>query len=154
MEISSMESKETEDALSLESVKLKFQEWRSRRKLGEPIPEELWSLAVALTDCYSISKVSRSLKLAWHYLKRRVLKRQKGNGCGVGMGNALFKEPASFLELKLDDNGFPPVLSGGAGCLLEIHKMDGSHLKLTFPMSASDTISLNMTQICESFVKG
>lgn len=57
--------------LTLETVAEHFSDWRSKKKRGERIPEPLWSEAIALVDRYSISQVTRRLRLSGQDLNRR-----------------------------------------------------------------------------------
>lgn len=144
--------------LSLDSVKLRFDDWRLTKKPGERIPENLWDLAVDLTARYSMNEVNRTLKLGWDYFKRRILQKRGENREQMKVSKEFSKNPASFLEVKLDApdhnmNSFtmfsPPSKTDWT---FEIFKSDGSHLRLTMPMSTSSNLGINLTQICERFV--
>jgi hypothetical protein len=57
--------------LTLEEVAAHFAQWRSEKKRGERIPEQLWSEAIALVDSYGVSQVTRTLRLGGQDLNRR-----------------------------------------------------------------------------------
>jgi len=58
---------------TLETVQQQFEAWRtSRSKRNQPIPKHLWQAAVELCENYSISQVSRKLRLSYMALKKRV----------------------------------------------------------------------------------
>ena len=67
------------EELTLESVHLKFQEWRSQRRRGVRIPEELWSFALDLTETkrYSMRAITKTLNISWEYLTRRMIERKR-----------------------------------------------------------------------------
>ena len=56
---------------SFEDVQRRFEQWRGRRKRGEPIPDDLWEGAVSLCAEHGPSKVSRVLRLDYNILKKR-----------------------------------------------------------------------------------
>jgi len=59
---------------TIESVQEQFEVWRSKRaKKREPIPTHLWHQAAELCRVYSISRVSRQLRLSYSELKLRAL---------------------------------------------------------------------------------
>lgn len=57
---------------SLEAVRADFEHWRATRKKFGPIPEELWSAAVDLTESHPVTKVSQALRLNYTDLRKRV----------------------------------------------------------------------------------
>ena len=57
---------------TLEDVRQRFEQWRESRKHRTPIPDSLWEGAVSLCDDHSIYRISRSLRLDYNALKRRV----------------------------------------------------------------------------------
>lgn len=57
---------------TLEEVRQRFEQWREHRKRRTPIPESLWEGAVRLCADHSLFMVSRSLRLDYNGLKRRL----------------------------------------------------------------------------------
>jgi hypothetical protein len=57
--------------LTLQEVAAHFAQWRSEKKRGERVPEQLWSEAIALVDRYGVSQVTRTLRLSGQDLNRR-----------------------------------------------------------------------------------
>ena len=57
---------------SLEDVRQRFEQWRERKRRGAPIPNNLWESAVRLGATHSLCTISRSLRLDYNGLKRRV----------------------------------------------------------------------------------
>jgi hypothetical protein len=57
---------------TLEAVRQRFEQWRESRKHRTPIPDSLWEGAVSLCADHSLYRISRSLRLDYNVLKRRV----------------------------------------------------------------------------------
>ena len=49
----------------------RFQAWRGRRKVGERIPQPLWTLAVRLAKAHGVSRTAAALGLDYYGLKKR-----------------------------------------------------------------------------------
>ena len=49
----------------------RFQAWRGRRKVGERIPQPLWTLAVRLAKAHGVSRTAAALGLDYYSLKKR-----------------------------------------------------------------------------------
>jgi hypothetical protein len=95
---------------AIEAVQQQFESWRSDRgRQRGLIPEHLWESAVLLCQKYSITHVSRFLRLSYSDLKRRTGK---------------FKEPAPrFMEIDL---------SGFSGkWQVECERPDGARLRVS-----------------------
>ena len=60
-----------ESPLTLEAVAEHFEQWRSNKKKGERIPEQLWSEAIDLVGTYGVSQVTRTLRLGGADLNKR-----------------------------------------------------------------------------------
>lgn len=96
----------------LNAVKEQFENWRGNRSSSrEPIPQTLWKSAADLCRAHGITHVSRTLRLSYAELKKRVS----------------FVEPVAaapeFMELDV-------------GCLtgqwhLECDRADGARLRLS-----------------------
>jgi hypothetical protein len=50
----------------------RFQAWRGQRKVGERIPQPLWTLAVRLAKVHGVSRTVGALGLDYYSLKKRV----------------------------------------------------------------------------------
>ena len=80
-----------EEEEKFQTLVLEFEDWRSKKRYArEPIPERLWSKAVALCKQHPISRVHRILSLSYMDLKKKVQKEKKQ-----------FQpiKPTSFVEL-------------------------------------------------------
>lgn len=157
---SSFSSLESNEKLTLEGVKLKFEEWRSKRKRGARIPEELWSLAVDLTQTkrYSMRAITKTLNISWEYLTRRIIESKRPIKRIIDEPES--REPGgdSFVELKMDNGAssshsscFPLFgTTSQSQCILEIRRCDGSHLKFFFP--SESRIHIDLLMLFEMFV--
>jgi hypothetical protein len=58
----------------LEPLRHQIQEWRKARKGPGPMPEELWSGAVALAKAFGVCPIARALPLDYTSLRKRVEK--------------------------------------------------------------------------------
>lgn len=56
----------------LENVRDQFEQWRKNRKKRAAIPEHLWTAAIELSENYSISTISKTLRLNYTDLKQRI----------------------------------------------------------------------------------
>lgn len=111
--------------ISLEEARVRFEEWRKRRRGKARIPAELWSAAVEVARKEGINRTARELHVAWDDLKRH-----------MPATGAVPQQPA-FVELVT-----PPVQSV-AECTLEV---EGRRGKLRIQLkgaSASDLASLS-----------
>lgn len=72
----------------LQTVCNAFNDWRSSRRKGSPIPAHLWDAAVSLSPVYSTCHIARALKLDYMKLKRLI------------NGKTSHDRPPGFFELK------------------------------------------------------
>ena len=78
----------------LEEVRDQFKQWRHRRKVGARIPSELWQAAVSLHPRYSVNQISRSLRLDYVDVRKRV-------DCQTTSSKQSRANDYRFWELKL-----------------------------------------------------
>jgi hypothetical protein len=92
----------------------RFQAWRGQRKVGERIPQPLWTLAVRLARVHGISRTIAALGLDYYSLKKQT-------------ESAATPEPHSsgpaFLELT------PPVLVAKQ-CRFELDNGAGATMRV------------------------
>jgi hypothetical protein len=55
----------------LERGRSRFQAWRGRRKVGERIPQPLWTLAVRLAKTHGVSRTAAALGLDYYSVQKR-----------------------------------------------------------------------------------
>ena len=102
---------------TIEDVRQRFEQWRESRKHRTPIPESLWEGAVRLCADHSIYKISRSLRLDYTALKRRVC---------YSHAESLPESMMSSAFVELDVKASLP----DAECLVEMADKDGAKMKL------------------------
>jgi len=56
----------------LETVRTQFEHWRQNRNKRSPIPDSLWKAAASLFPAYSLSRISKILRLNYTQLKHFV----------------------------------------------------------------------------------
>jgi len=116
-----MDSKNTPaPQLTLEEVSAHFNHWRQiRRNRREPIPKKLWQQAVELSRQYSVSCVSKELRLSYSNLKERV------HILPISSPAINKKDPA-FIEIKYPQ----PFLTSEA--IVEIEDKNGLKMRICF----------------------
>ena len=124
-----------------EYARQKFQQWRRNKTYREPIPEELWQLAIELSSRFLISQVARELSLNFMALKKRVI----GNS---ELKKGMKDNPDSFVELKMlpDSMNIPK----NSSCVMELTRVDGTNLKIYSAVGKD----MDILRICEQFLKG
>lgn len=107
---------------SLREGQRRFAEWRAQKQtLREPIPEELWELAVALTKTYSQQKVAQELRLNTGELSRR------------RKSNHQEDSPTSVSQSRFVELNFSSSPSSGQCHRIEIERYDGHRMTLCAP---------------------
>ena len=107
------------DATDLGQLKNRFADWRRQRKRGARVPKELWESAVALSSKHSVSEISRTLRIDYPRLKRRV--EAAGNTPEEGECS-----PATFVEVGTTE--FTP----SADCVVEFENAKGMKVRMCF----------------------
>ena len=80
----------------LEAVREQFEHWRESRKVGARIPSELWQAAVSLHPRYTVNQISRSLRLDYMDVRKRV-------DCKTASGKGSGANDYRFWELKFSE---------------------------------------------------
>ena len=105
---------------TLEEVSAQLKHWRQiKRNHREPIPKKLWQAAVELSRQYSISSVSKELRLGYTDLKERV------HISSMSKPKNKERDP-DFIELKCEQ----PFLVLEA--TVEIEDSKGSKMRMCF----------------------
>ena len=102
---------------TLEDVRQRFEQWRESRKHRTPIPDRLWEEAVSLCADHSIYRISRSLRLDYNTLKRRICSSHP---------KSLPESVTSSAFVELDLKASLPE----AECLVEMEDKDGAKRKM------------------------
>jgi hypothetical protein len=120
---------------TLEEVSTHFKHWRQiKRNHREPIPKKLWQEAIDLTLQYSLSTVSKELRLGYMDFKERI------NASSVPELKDNKINP-DFIELKY---GQPFLLSEAT---VEIEDKNGSKMKICFKGKPD----FDITQLIKAF---
>ncbi|HQP29593.1 MAG TPA: hypothetical protein PLD71_10240 [Syntrophales bacterium] len=102
---------------TIEEVHRLFEQWREGRTHRTPIPDNLWAKAVSLSADHSIHRISKSLRLNYSALMRRV--------CSSGTGSLPEPLPShAFIELDMKAS------TPGAEYVMEKENRHGSKMKM------------------------
>jgi hypothetical protein len=104
--------------ISLEEVQQRFDTWRQHRKKRTNIPHHLWEAAVRLSKQYSVSHLSKILRINHSALKRQIQLRSPADS------SASDDACPAFFNLPL------PSLHTAPECTVEIFRSDGSHMRM------------------------
>lgn len=130
-----METKETGKDTDIKAVKSRFDEWRrSKTKPGCRIPAELWEKVFELTPRYSISQISRELRLNFTGLKRRIE--------GKGHETVVQRKVSPFIELPWKGMALP------SECVIELEDKAGRRMKMCF----RGEIRSDLLALCKTFL--
>jgi hypothetical protein len=91
-----MKCRRSVDALTLDEVRTRFENWRQNRSGKQPIPEELWSAAIELARRDGVNPTAVALHLDGGKLKRRMAAADSVPGKAV---------PPTFVELVAPGGG-------------------------------------------------
>ena len=110
---------------NLEEDKARFAEWRRQKRGRQPIPEELWQIAVAHIGGLSVNRVSREFRLSFSTL------REKAQEFGVKLPKSRRRRVAgapevAFQELPLRGMFAAPT---SVQCLL-LERPDGMRVRI------------------------
>jgi hypothetical protein len=108
--------------------------WRKSQPGRASVPEEVWELAEALARTHGVSRVSRTLRLSFYKLRRRVqvqVPTLLPSGAPV---------PSGFIELAPMAG---PGVSGGA-CVIELY--DARQSRMTIRLSGEGSALLGLVE--------
>lgn len=91
----------------------RFQAWRGRRKLGEPIPQPLWALALRLAKLHGVGRTATVLGVDYYSLQKRT---------GAAIAERQSNTPA-FVEL-------PPPTLVGKECRFKLENGAGATMRV------------------------
>jgi hypothetical protein len=118
--------------LTLEAVAKHFQEWRSKKKKGERIPDRLWLESIELLCDHSLNQVARTLHLCASDIK----KRQHASSAQSGLTTPGLTG-VTFVEI--DPTPVAAAAARTAG--MELERPDGVRLRIQ-PQTPADTLAL------------
>ena len=103
----------------LERTRQRFERWRETREGRTRIPEPLWKVAVKMAGRYGICQTSKTLRLSYYALKKRV---QKTGECLVPASPETSE--ARFVELTAQRQ------VSSAECVLELEDAAGAKMRI------------------------
>lgn len=124
--------------------------WRSTRRGGEAIPEELWAASVDLACRHGVYPTSRLLHLHYGDLKRRVHRRQaeateagspvSATRPGPSARLAVTSRPASASTTFLE--WLPTVTPSAIGsCIVQVESRHGASMRIDMHQVPSDALA-------------
>ncbi len=119
------------ETLALETVTKHFEEWRSKKKKGEQIPDRLWSESVSLLTDYSLNRIARTLHLCAKDIKK--------HRDALSPQSALTTPGSEITFVEIDQ----PLLGAAAArtALMELERPDGLRLRIQ-PTTGADVLAL------------
>ena len=105
-----MRGRKSADALDIDGVRTRFENWRQTRKGKARIPDELWSAAVQVARQDGVSRTAAALRLDGGKLKRRMM------ATGPAPDTTM---PPVFVEMMI------PHTLGASECTIEMEGRNG-----------------------------
>ena len=102
----------------LEAARRRFEVWRRTRKVRTRIPESLWASAVRVATTYGIHRTSKTLRVDYYSLKKRM----EGDASSPGVADG--ETVGRFLELAA------PASAGFGECILELEDASGATMRV------------------------
>ena len=113
-------------ALTIDEVRTRFEEWRKNREGKSPIPDELWSAAVQLARKEGVNRTAAELHLDGGKLKRLMVRKTTPG-----------KPAPAFVEL------LTPRAVSVPECTIELERRHGTVRLQLKGASASDLAALS-----------
>ena len=121
-------------SLTLPEVAEHFQQWRSRKQLGERIPDHLWHEAISLVGAYRVTQITRTLRLSSTDFNKRRRLIEAGQRQPDAAGATAFVE----INPQRMDRSLAPAASAG---WLELERPDGLRLRIQ-PTQGAELLTL------------
>ncbi len=116
----------------IETVRRRFEQWRTQRKMPSPIPVRLWDQAVRLAQHYGVSRISKILRVGYCPLKERVERPKDPAACCS----------ESPLDVRFVERE-PPATSQGLACLVEWEDSSGAKMRMQLQdIKTTDLVAL------------
>jgi len=112
----------------LENLRRRFERWRRKRKHARArIPEPLWDSAVTLAHAYGVHRTSKTLRLDYYCLKKRVEKDLATLGRTPASAEASeLGSPTGPTFLELPAAAWPV----GGECTVELEEVGGAKMRM------------------------
>jgi len=111
--------------VGMEQARRRLARWRETRKVGSPMPESLWAVAVRLTRQHGVYRTARALGLEYNKLKRLAQ--------SAGDTRKALPSPA-FMEL------IAPQPTGVSECWIELEGPRGGRMKIELPIASAELV--------------
>jgi hypothetical protein len=117
---------------TLETVSKHFEEWRSKKKKGERIPQQLWSESITLLSDHSLNRIARTLRLCPNDIK-------KHRDALTAQGGTTTPDSPAMTFIEIDQ----PLVGATAAHtpLMELERPDGLRLRIQ-PANGADVLAL------------
>ena len=102
----------------IETVRRRFEPWRTQRRMPDPIPVRVGDRAVRLAQDYGVSRISKTLRVGYYPLKERVERQKDPAACG-------YESPADVTFVERE----PPATSPGLARLVEWEDSSGAKMR-------------------------
>jgi hypothetical protein len=133
--------------LTADALRRRIQEWRTTRRRGTAMPEELWTAAGALARRRGIAAVARMLGVDYGTLKRRMATPMKRRLRGTATRPSFVQLPPGPLLMTS-----PPVGPGVTAPWVEVVNRRGDRLTMSLGTAASERV--DMVGLLRALVEG
>ncbi len=111
-----------EEASGIDRARARFEQWRKTRLRKTAIPDELWSMAIAVARREGVNPTAQQLHLDGGKLKRLLVAAENGQ-------RQRRRQPG-FVEL------IAPVPTAAPGCVIEFESAGGSKMRIHWKMAS------------------
>ena len=135
-----IETADASEAVGLEALSQRIEQWRSQKPRSRAMPEELWEQASEAARNFGVGRVSKALRLGYAPLRARTgTQRTRSNPSQ--RDRAAPVASGEFVELS----GFPSVRSmeSGQEAVVEIAAPDGTRLTIRLKGSTNVVALVN-----------
>jgi len=106
----------------MDRARARFEEWRKTRSRKTSIPDELWSMAIAVARREGVNPTAQQLHLDAGKLKRLLV--------AADAGQRQSRRQPGFVEL------LAPVPATTPGCVIEFESAGGSKMRIHWKMAS------------------
>jgi hypothetical protein len=104
------------EADGMEAARTRFAQWRSSRSGKEPIPDELWKLAINAARQHGVNRAAQQLRLDAGKLKRLLV--------GAEPRRSKTRRQPRFVEL------IAPAATVSPDCVIEFESVTGGKMRI------------------------
>ncbi len=101
--------------------------WRQTRQHREPMPKQLWALAVSLAQQHTVARIARLARINYYALKKRL---------DPPIQSAAIQErSSSFIELPVS------LCAPTAECIIEMERPEGGRMRIEVKGGAAPDVA-------------